>query len=231
MKYNTPLIHGRLIRRYMRFLAYVKLDSGEIVIAHCTNSGSMKSCLEEGAEVYLSPVTDPKRKTRYTWEMIKINENWVGINTSIPNILAYEFLLNNTIPGLRGYTHVKREVKIGDSRLDIYAEKPGEVCFIEVKNVTLREGNMALFPDAVTLRGQKHLQTLIKIKEQGFRAVMLYVIQRMDVEVFGPAIEIDPKYSSLLKKAMEKGVEVFPVQVRVNPEQVTYEGILDLRLI
>jgi sugar fermentation stimulation protein A len=231
MKYPAPLIHGQLIRRYMRFLADVTLDSGEVVTAHCTNSGSMKSCLEEGAEVYLSPVTDPKRKTRFTWEMIKINGNWVGINTSIPNILAYEFLLNNTIPGLQGYTHVKREVKIGDSRLDIFAEKPGEICFIEVKNVTLKEENMALFPDAVTLRGQKHLQTLMKIKEKGFRAVMLYVIQRMDVEAFGPAIEIDPKYASLLKKAIEKGVEVFPVQVRVNPEQITYERLLDLHLM
>jgi sugar fermentation stimulation protein A len=191
----------------------------------------MKSCLEKGAEVYLSPVTDPKRKTRFTWEMIKINGSWVGINTSIPNTLAYEFLLNNTIPGLQGYTHVKREVKIGDSRLDIYAEKPGEICFIEVKNVTLKEGNMALFPDAVTIRGQKHLQTLMEIKKQGLRAVMLYVIQRMDVEAFGPAAEIDPKYALLLKDAIEKGVEVFPVQVKVNPEQVTYERLLDLRLV
>jgi sugar fermentation stimulation protein A len=231
MKYPAPLIHGQLIGRYMRFLADVALDSGEVVTAHCTNSGSMKSCLEKGAEVYLSPVTDPKRKTRFTWEMIKINGSWVGINTSIPNTLAYEFLLNNTIPGLQGYTHVKREVKIGDSRLDIYAEKPGEICFIEVKNVTLKEGNMALFPDAVTIRGQKHLQTLMEIKKQGLRAVMLYVIQRMDVEAFGPAAEIDPKYALLLKDAIEKGVEVFPVQVKVNPEQVTYERLLDLRLV
>jgi sugar fermentation stimulation protein A len=231
MKYPTQLIHGQLIRRYMRFLADITLDSGDVVTAHCTNSGSMKSCLEDGAEVFLSPVTDPNRKTRFTWEMIKINGDWVGINTSIPNILAYEFLLNNTIPGLQGYTHVKREVKIGDSRLDIYAEKPGEICFIEVKNVTLKEGNMALFPDAVTIRGQKHLQTLMEIKKQGFRAVMLYVIQRMDVEAFGPAAEIDPKYALLLKHAIEKGVEVFPVQVKVNPEQITYERLLDLRLV
>jgi sugar fermentation stimulation protein A len=231
MKYPTQLIHGQLIRRYMRFLADITLDSGDVVTAHCTNSGSMKSCLEDGAEVFLYPVTDPNRKTRFTWEMIKINGDWVGINTSIPNILAYEFLLNNTIPGLQGYTHVKREVKIGDSRLDIYAEKPGEICFIEVKNVTLKEGNMALFPDAVTIRGQKHLQTLMEIKKQGFRAVMLYVIQRMDVEAFGPAAEIDPKYALLLKHAIEKGVEVFPVQVKVNPEQITYERLLDLRLV
>lgn len=229
MHYPIPLIHGRLIKRYKRFLADVTLDNGEIITAHCTNSGSMKSCLEEGAEVYLSPVTDPKRKTRFTWEMIKINGSWVGINTSLPNKFAYEMMKENAIPGLEGYTEIRREVKYNESRLDIFAQKPGETCFVEVKNVTMKEGERALFPDAVTLRGQKHLKTLMELKGKGIRAVMLYVIQRMDVEAFGPAEAIDPAYALLLREACEKGVEVIPIQVRVSPEEVVFERVLPLR--
>ncbi|MFO7939870.1 MAG: DNA/RNA nuclease SfsA, partial [Bacteroidales bacterium] len=159
MKYPTPLVHGRLIKRYKRFLADVTLDNETEVTAHCTNSGSMKTCLEEGAEVYLSPAKDPKRKTPFTWEMIKINEKWVGINTNIPNQLAFEGVMAGKIPGLEGYTHVKREVKFQDSRFDVYAENDTNKCFIEVKNVTMKAGNYALFPDAVTTRGRKHLET------------------------------------------------------------------------
>lgn len=230
MLYPQKLIHGHLIRRYKRFLTDVELDNGEVVTAHCTNSGSMKSCLEEGAEVYLSPVSDPKRKTRFTWEMIKINGSWVGINTSIPNRLAFELMQKNIIPGLEGYTEIKREVKHNDSRLDIYATKPGERCFVEVKNVTLKEGDMALFPDAKTLRGQKHLKTLMELRDENVRAVMLYIIQRMDVHAFAPAANIDPKYSQLLKEAYEKGVEIIPVQVKVSPREVTFQKILPLAL-
>ena len=220
MKFEKPLIHGRLIKRYKRFLADVKLDSGEIITAHCTNSGTMKSCLEEDAEVYLTPVDDPKRKTKFTWEMIKINGDWVGINTGNPNKLAFEAVKNGEIEKLKGYTEVKREVKFGDSRFDVMARNDHETCFVEVKNVTLKEGNYALFPDAVTTRGKKHLETLIKVKEQGMRAVMLYVIQRIDVDTFAPAKEIDPEYAKTLKKAYEKGVEIIPVLAKVTPEKI-----------
>ncbi|MDX9696777.1 MAG: DNA/RNA nuclease SfsA, partial [Bacteroidales bacterium] len=150
MNFKDPLIHGTLIKRYMRFLADVKLDSGETVTAHCTNSGSMKSCLEKGAEVYLSPVDDPNRKTKFTWEMIKINGDWVGINTSNPNKLAFEAVKAGQIEKLKGYTEVQAEVKFDDSRFDLMAKNDTETCFIEVKNVTYKEGNYALFPDAVT---------------------------------------------------------------------------------
>ncbi|HAF29784.1 MAG TPA: DNA/RNA nuclease SfsA [Bacteroidales bacterium] len=220
MKFNTPLIHGRLIKRYKRFLADVKLDNGEIITAHCTNSGSMKSCLEDNAEVYLTPIDDPNRKTKFTWEMIKINGDWVGINTGNPNKLAFEAIKNGDIEKLKGYTEVQREVKFGDSRFDVMAKNDKETCFIEVKNVTYKEGDYALFPDAVTTRGKKHLETLIKVKEQGMRAVMLYIIQRMDVSVFAPAKEIDPEYSKSLKKAFEKGVEIIPMQAKVTPEKI-----------
>jgi len=220
MKFSTPLIHGRLIKRYKRFLADIKLDNGEIVTAHCTNSGTMKSCLEDNAEVYLTPVDDPNRKTKFTWEMIKMNSNWVGINTGNPNKLAYEAVKNSKIEKLKGYTEVKREVTFGNSRFDVMAKNEKETCFIEVKNVSYKEGPYALFPDAVTSRGKKHLETLIKVKEQGMRAVMLYIIQRMDVNTFAVAKEIDPEYSKTLQIAYKKGIEIIPIQAKVTPEKI-----------
>jgi len=222
MKFAEKLVHGKLIKRYKRFLADVILDDGTIVTAHCTNSGTMKSCLEEGAEVYLTPVSKPKRKTKFTWEMIKIGKDWVGINTGNPNVLVFEAIQNNLIPGLEGYTTVHREVKFGDSRFDIYAENDNEKCFVEVKNVTLKEGRYARFPDAVTTRGQKHLKTLVDVKSNGMRAVMLYVVQRTDVELFAPATEIDPDYAKALKTAVHAGVEVIAMQAKVTPTQITF---------
>jgi sugar fermentation stimulation protein A len=220
MEFQEKLIHGTLIKRYKRFLADVMLDNRDEVTAHCTNSGSMKSCLENGAEVYLTPVTDPKRKTRFTWEMIKINGDWVGINTGNPNKLAFEAIFKGEIPELKNYTTVRREVKFGDSRFDVFAENESEKCFVEVKNVTLKEGKFALFPDAVTTRGQKHLKTLMEVKKQGLRAVMLYIVQRMDVEIFAPAVEIDPDYAKALKVAVLAGVEVIAMQAKVTPEKI-----------
>jgi len=222
MKFNPPLVKGKLIRRYKRFLADVELENGEIVVAHCTNSGTMKTCLEENAPVCLTPVNDPKRKTKFTWEMIYINHGWIGINTSVPNLLAYQWIKEGTIKKLKGYTTVKREVTFGDSRFDVYAENEQEKCFIEVKNVTMKTGNYARFPDAVTSRGLKHLETLARVKKHGIRAVMLYVIQRMDIDTFGSAFEIDPAYAAALARVHRQGVEIIPVQVKVSPEGIEY---------
>jgi sugar fermentation stimulation protein A len=220
LNFKQSLVHGTLIKRYKRFLAEIRLDDGTEEVAHCTNSGSMKSCLENGAEVYLTPVTDPKRRTKFTWEMIKINGSWVGINTANPNKLAFEAISAGQISELSGYTNVKREVVFGDSRFDIFAENETGKCFVEVKNVSLKEGNYALFPDAVTTRGQKHLKTLMEVKAHGLRAVMLYIVQRIDVEVFAPAMEIDPEYAKVLKQAVNAGVEVIVLQVEITPEGI-----------
>ena len=220
MQFLKPLVHGKLIKRYKRFLSDVELDSGEIVIAHCTNSGSMKTCIEEGAEVYLTHVDDPKRKTKYTWEMIRINGDWIGINTGIPNVLVYEAIRDQQIEGLNTYIEAKREVSFEDSRFDVFAKNDLEACFIEVKNVSMKVGDYARFPDAVTTRGKKHLETLIRVKESGMRAVMFYVIQRSDVSVFGPAYDVDPKYAETLKKAVANGVEVFAYQAKVTPQGI-----------
>ncbi len=220
MIFKSELVPGKLIRRYKRFLTDVELEDGSIVIAHCTNSGSMKTCIEEGAPVYLTQHNNPKRKTQFTWEMIFINNHWIGINTSVPNILVYEAVRDQIIPQLNTYTNVKREVKFGDSRFDVFAENNTEKCFVEVKNVTLRDGNKATFPDAVTTRGLKHLNTLIEVKKAGIRAVMFYVIQRQDIESFSPAKDIDPKYAEGLKKAIDNGVEVIPYMANVTPEKI-----------
>jgi len=223
MIFPTKLVAGKLIKRYKRFLSDVELNDGSIVIAHCTNSGSMKSCVEEDAPVFLSPATDPKRKTKFTWEMIYMN-------TLVPNKLAFDAIVAGEIEKLKEYTFVKREVKFDDSRFDIYAENETERCFIEVKNVTMKEGNYGLFPDAVTTRGRKHLKTLIEVKKQGIRAVMLYVIQRMDVEFFGVAKEIDPEYAISLRKAMDNGVEVIAVQAKVSPDGIEIVGELEVKI-
>ena len=230
MKFESPLIHGYLIKRYKRFLSDIRLDDGSIVVAHCTNSGSMKTCIEEGAEVYLSPAKDPKRKTRYTWEMIKLNNKWVGINTSHPNLIAFEAVKNEEIEQLKGYSHVQREVKVGNSRIDIMAQNKEETCFIEVKNVTMKDGDFARFPDAVTTRGKKHLDELIQLKKEGIRAVMLYIIQRSDVSVFAPANHIDPDYADTLRKAYEEGVEIIPIRVKVSPKNIIIDKELPFDL-
>lgn len=220
MKFTTDTVFGTLVRRYKRFLADVKLENGKIVTAHCTNSGSMLSCLEEGAPVVLSISDNPKRKTKYTWEMIYLNEGWVGVNTLIPNKLVLEFLQNDKISQLMGYKSIKTEAKILDSRLDIFLEGHSEGCYIEIKNVSMKSGDFARFPDSVTARGKKHLKTLIQLKDQGYRAVMIYIIQRQDISLFGPAWDIDPDYAKTLQEAFEKGVEIIPLMVRVTPYSI-----------
>ncbi len=226
MNFTSPLIHGKLINRYKRFLADIQLDSGEIITANCTNSGSMKSCIEIGAEVYLSPANNPLRRTQFTWEMIKINDNWVGINTNNPNTFAFESITNQIIAPLCGYNKVSREVTFANSRFDIVAQNEQETCIVEVKNVTYKHNEFALFPDAKTTRGLKHLHGLMDLKKEGYRCVMLYIIQRMDVDIFAPAVEIDPDYANGLILAEKQGVEIIPVEVKVTPQSIEYVRIL-----
>ncbi len=221
MIFQRQLIHGYLKSRYKRFLCDVILDSGETVTAHCTNTGSMKSCLIPGAEVYLSPSDNPKRKTRFTWEMIKIDGKWVGINTSIPNYLVYEAIVNEKIPQLRGYDSVEREKPYGKkSRIDILLKKEDKLCFVEIKNVTLKEGDFALFPDSPTERGRKHLRELLSMKLSGHRSVIIFLVQRTDVSKFSPAKEIDPDYARLLKEVSLEGVEIIVLNAKVSPTSV-----------
>jgi sugar fermentation stimulation protein A len=222
MKFEQTLIPGKLIKRYKRFLADIELDSGEIITAHCPNSGSMKTCANPGWNVMLSESANPKRKYKYTWEMVHNEKCWIGINTIIPNSIAEEAIKNSTIPELDGYEEIKREVKYGEnSRIDILLQSENEKCYVEVKNVTLVEedGNY-YFPDSVTSRGLKHLHELMEMKKQGHRAVMLFVIQRSDGHIFKPAAHIDTKYAEGLKTAYDNGVEILVWQAHVCPEDI-----------
>ncbi|MCW8862367.1 MAG: DNA/RNA nuclease SfsA, partial [Rhodospirillales bacterium] len=211
MQFSDPLIRGSLVKRYKRFLTDVMLDDGSVVVAHCANSGSMLSVNTPGAEVWLSPARNPERKLRYTWEMIRIGETLVGINTALPNGLVADAIADGTITELAGYASIRREVKYGkNSRIDILLEGDGDAkCYVEVKNVTMRRdgATAAEFPDAVTTRGAKHLEELADMVAEGHRAVMVYLVQREDCDRVTIAGDIDPGYLEALKKAKKRGVE------------------------
>jgi sugar fermentation stimulation protein A len=212
-------------------LADVRLEDGRITTAHCPNSGSMKTCNIPGNPVMVSLHDQPWRKLKYTWEMIKINESWVGINTGYPNKLVAEAIQAEKITELLNYPDIRREVQISNiSRLDmLLSGLPGR-CYVEVKNVTMLEENLALFPDSITIRGQKHLQELIKIVKKGDRAVIFFVVQRQDAEMFTPADHIDPDYGRLLRKAVKTGVEVLVYQTEVNPSEIRISHPLPVQL-
>jgi sugar fermentation stimulation protein A len=229
--FSGPLVAGRLIRRYKRFLADVELDDGILATVHCPNSGSMLSCLEIGARVYCSPSAKPGRRTAYTWEMILIGEQWIGINTAIPNELIARAAQMQAHPIFRGATRVAREVPIGNhTRFDLAVQRETGVLYVEVKNVTLVRSGEAHFPDAVTTRGAKHLEQLVALVYAGHAAAMVYVVQRQDARVFGPAEDIDTNYARLYREARAKGVVMVAVEARVSPQAVCLVRELPLLL-
>ena len=222
MKFSTPLIKAKILDRYKRFLSDIELDSGEIVNAHVPNTGSMTTCWEKNWNVYLSESTNPKRKLKYTLEMTDNGSTLISVNTSLTNKIAKEALELKLISELLEYNNIKAEQKIFDSRIDfLLTQEDYQDAYVEVKNVTLLGPNKrALFPDSVSIRGQKHLKDLMKIKENGDRAVMLYIVNRMDVSSFSPASDIDPMYASLLKEAINKGVEVLVYQTKLTEDEI-----------
>jgi sugar fermentation stimulation protein A len=233
MRFPDPLIAGTLIRRYKRFLTDVELAGGETVIAHCANSGSMLSVDEPGAEVWLSPARNPDRKLRYTWEMIRIGGALVGINTSLPNGLVADAIGNGSIPELGGYGSLRREVKYGqNSRIDMLLEEEGRrSCYVEVKSVTMRRdlspGAPVEFPDAVTVRGTKHLAELSREAAGGARAVMVYLVQRGDAERCAIARDIDPAYGDALDVALDAGVETLCYGCRLSVDGIDVTGPIE----
>jgi len=227
MEFETPLIKGTLVKRYKRFMADVELADGTVVVAHCANSGSMLSVNEPGSTVWISPATNPDRKLKYTWEMIRIGDAMVGINTSHPNRLVADAIEDGTIKELGGYASLRREVKYGkNSRIDILLEDDSKpMCYVEVKNATMRRdlspGAPADFPDSVTSRGKKHLEELSDMIADGHRAVMMYLVQRDDADSFTIATDIDPDYADALRKALKVGVEVLCYDCTLSPEAIT----------
>jgi sugar fermentation stimulation protein A len=225
MRFHPPLVSGRLIQRYRRFFADVVLDDGQTVTAHCPNTGSMLGCAMPGARVWLSRADDPRRRLAYTWELVEARPGvLVGINTARSNRLVEEAIRLGRVPELAGYSSLRREVRFGReaSRIDLLATHPGRAdCYVEVKNVTAAvESRVALFPDAVSRRGVKHLRELMHMAAGGARAVLFFCVQREDVDEVRPADAIDADYGRVLREALANGVEALAYRARVSVGEI-----------
>ncbi len=226
MQFEFPLIEGRLVRRYKRFLADVELADGTTVTTHTPNTGSMLGCCTPGSRVWLRDCQNPKRKYPLSWELVESAEGTlVGINTGLSNGLVREAIENGVIGELDGYGEICAEVRYGaeNSRIDLLLRGYGRApdCYVEVKNVTLAQSGTAMFPDAVSTRGSKHLRELIAMVEQGYRACLCFCVQRGDVQEVAPADHIDAEYGRLLRRAVAAGVEALAYRARVTVAGVT----------
>jgi sugar fermentation stimulation protein A len=235
MRFRAPLVPGRLIQRYKRFLADVRLEDGSVVTAHCANSGSMMGLKQPGSRVWLAPAGNPKAKLAWSWELIEAElpggPQLVGINTVNPNRLMEEAVLSGAIPELSGYAGFRREVKYGEnSRVDALLTDPARPdCYVEVKNChLLREAGLAEFPDSVTARGAKHLAELSREAAAGKRAVMLFIVQ-MRAESFSLAADLDPVYARAFAAARSAGVEALAYICRLTPEAITVDRRIPIR--
>jgi sugar fermentation stimulation protein A len=225
-----PLVAGRLVRRYKRFLADIELEDGSLVTAHTPNTGSMQQCALPGQPVQLSKSDNPKRKLAWSWELVRVNEHWVDINTHRANRVVEEALRNNVLQCFQNYT-IRPEFPFAESRIDFMLEGENEKVLLEVKNVTLCcQPGVACFPDAVTTRGQKHLRDLILAKEQGWRAVIFFLVQRGDAQTFSPADAIDTEYGRLLREAVSRGVEALAYRTLVSTEISQLDQQIPVRL-
>lgn len=221
MQFDTPLIHGTLIKRYKRFLADVKLDNNQIITAHCPNTGTMLSCSTPGSNVCLSTSDNPKRKYPHTLEMIEDNGTWVGVNTSRTNKLVIEAIEDGRVFEFTDIDSIKGEIKTSEgSRLDLLIKKGKKRSYVEIKNCSLAIDGCAMFPDAVTVRGTKHLKELIRLKKESFKSYIFFLVQRMDADRFTPATHIDTIYAKTLKQAAQAGVQILVYQAEVSPEAI-----------
>lgn len=224
------LVRGRLIKRHQRFLADVRLDDGTKVTAHCPNSGRMTGCSEPNRPVFLSYHDNPRRKLKYTWELIEMPQSLIGVNTLVPNRLVAKAVLYNSPPELSGYDQVQSEVRVNPhTRLDLKLSAKGRRdCYVEIKNCTLVENAIAQFPDAPTTRGQKHLICLEALKADGHRAVIFFLVQRTDAIGFCPADSVDALYGRQLRRVVSKGVEILVYDVNLNLEGISLGKSLPL---
>jgi len=231
MKFSTPLIQGHLIKRYKRFLADIELSDGDIITAHCPNTGTMLSCSTPGSAVALSISDNPKRKYPHTLEMVQENSTWIGVNTSRTNGLVADAILNGSISEFGKVASIKREVKTSDhTRLDLKLFCATEEIYVEVKNCSLAENGCAMFPDAVTTRGTKHLNELIRLSGEGKPSCIFFLVQRMDADRFAPASHIDSIYAKTLKEAAAKGVMIIAYQAEVSPSAIEVRHPLPLHI-
>jgi len=221
MKFKERLLQGTLVKRYKRFFADIKYKN-KIITAHCPNSGSMMGLLDRGNKAWFSLSGNPKRKLKYTIEMIEVKNKKVGINTLLTNKIVLEALKHKKINSLNKFNHIKTESKFSDgTRFDFLLSNDKEKCFLEVKNVTLlRENKIAEFPDAITSRGTKHLNELCNAKKKGYQSYILYLIQRENCDSFKIAKDIDEKYKIAFSKALKSGVKILCYDCKLNSEEI-----------
>ena len=224
MEFTKNLIKGKLVKRYKRFFADVKVNK-EVVTAHCPNTGSMMGLLDQGNDVFISKNNDPKRKLKYTLEIIKVKENLIGVNTHFANKIAYHGLSNNLIKEITNNDSIKPEVFFNkETRFDFLIEKDAQKIFVEVKNVTLsRSKKIAEFPDSVTSRGSKHLRTLIEAIKKGYKSYLLFLVQIQGVESFKIAKDIDKEYYENYLLAKKAGVVFLAYRCKINSKEIKIE--------
>jgi sugar fermentation stimulation protein A len=222
VRFTSRPLAARLVRRYQRFFAEVELADGARLVAHCPNTGSLLGCLAPGNAAWLRDSNDPARKLRFTLQALCVGRVWVNVDTSLPNRVVAEAVAAGQLPELAGYARLRREVPYGrGSRIDLLlADDARGTCHVEVKSTTLTEGALALFPDAPTERGQKHLDELTRLARAGRRAVQLFFVNRADVARFAPADAIDPAYGRALRRAAAAGVELLAYAARVEPRRL-----------
>ena len=231
-----PLTEGRIIRRYKRFLADVELPDGKVVTAHCPNTGSMQGCWAPDAPVQLSHSDNPKRKLAWTLERVDMGNGWVGVHTGRSNPVVEEALREGRVPLLAGYPSIRREVYFDPAgferaRFDLFlAGGVGADAWVEIKNVTLWERDALIFPDAVTLRGRKHLMLLAEARRQGFRGVTVYALNRPEGSCFRPADEIDPAYGEVLRQVVSQGVEILALRIEHRDGSMRVAGEVPVTL-
>ena len=226
MKFTKSLIKGKLVKRYKRFFTDIKLNNKEIIVAHCPNTGSMKGLLDENNEVFVSKNDNPKRKLKYTLEIIKVKKKLIGVNTHFANKIVFHGLSNNLIKEIMDSDNIKPEVFFDrETRFDFLVEKDKQKIFVEVKNVTLfRDEKIAEFPDAVTSRGSKHLKTLIEATKKGYKAYLLFLVQIQGVTDFKIAKDIDKEYYENYKIAKKAGVKFLAYRCKISSKAIKIEN-------
>lgn len=234
---ELPLLtNGTILRRYKRFLADVELEDGAVVTAHCPNTGAMTGCWAPGAPVQLSHSDNPKRKLAWTLERVDMGAGWIGVNTARTNALVAEAIEAGRVPRLAGYRSLRREVRFEPpghprSRLDLFLSQGEQAdAYVEVKNVTLLDGDRLRFPDAVSKRGQKHLDVLLEAVDQGYRGVLLFALNRPEGRGVSPAEKIDPVYAQRLREVVGQGVEVLALRIQHSDRAMWGEGMAEVLL-
>jgi sugar fermentation stimulation protein A len=224
MKFATELIGGKLVRRYRRFLVDVELENGEVVTAHCPNSGTMVGCCQEGRSVLLSETANVHRRNKYTWEFIKVANTWVGVNVSTPRKLVVEALTLKALPVLSSYGDMTLDASYGrGNKVDIVMHGAEQNAFINVYHVSWAEEGIARFPETPNARARKGLRDLTEIARQGHHAVAFFLVQRADCTRFAPAAMVDPEWGRLFREAASAGVDMMAYRTAISRKEISLE--------